>query len=425
MAQTVQVGNLRVGMFVHLDVGWLAHPFPLSSFKIQSAEQIETIRRLGLDSLRWVPEKSDLPPPDVPSDPAAAAPARGAAAETPDQAAVRLRRAQLDAQRRQTRLTERQYAEAARDWRAAQDLVLDQPARARTHTEALTRALLDKMLAEGELCIRVLNGAAGDRATAHAMNVAVVSMLMGRFQGLGAVELQELGVGALMHDVGKLELPERARHVDEASGTDQLQAYRRHVELGVAHARRMGLSAGATQVLAQHHEMIDGSGFPGRLAGDGIAVAARIVALVNRFDNLCNPAVLARARTPHEALSLMFAQARSQFDAALLNGFIRMMGVYPAGSVVQLTDDRYALVVSVNPQRPLKPRVLVHDARVPLDEALVLDLETVPELGIRRSLRAAQLPTATLQYLAPRPRVAYYFEAGGAQPGEVAAESLS
>ena len=87
-----------------------------------------------------------------------------------------------------------------------------------------------------------------------------------------------------------------------------------------------------------------------------MSAAARIVALVNRYDNLCNPPVLAQALTPHEALSLLFAQARSKFDASMLNSFIRMMGVYPAGSVVQLTDERYALVMSVNSTRPLKPQ---------------------------------------------------------------------
>jgi len=84
--------------------------------------------------------------------------------------------------------------------------------------------------------------------------------------------------------------------------------------------------------------------------------------------------------------------------------------VYPPGSAVQLTDDRYALVVGVNSMRPLKPRVMVHEAKVPRDEALVLDLESVPGLGIRRSVRPQQLPPASLEYLAPRPRVAYFFE---------------
>ena len=132
---------------------------------------------------------------------------------------------------------------------------------------------------------------------------------------------------------------------------------------------------------------------------------------MNRYDNLCNPHLTARAMTPHESLSLLFAQSKSKFDTAILGAFIKMMGVYPPGSTVQLTDDRFAMVVGVNSSRPLKPRVMVHEPRVPRDEALVLDLEITDGLGIRRSLRPQQLPETALAYLAPRPRVAYFFEA--------------
>jgi hypothetical protein len=134
-------------------------------------------------------------------------------------------------------------------------------------------------------------------------------------------------------------------------------------------------------VIAQHHEHADGSGFPAGLNSDRMTMAARIVALVNRYDNLCNPRLPARALTPHEALSLLFAQGRSKFDTSILGAFIKMMGVYPPGSTVQLTDDRYATVVAVNSSRPLKPSVLVHDPAVPREEALVLDLESAVGLG--------------------------------------------
>jgi hypothetical protein len=87
-----------------------------------------------------------------------------------------------------------------------------------------------------------------------------------------------------------------------------------------------------------------------------------------------------------------------------------MMGVYPPGSVVQLTDDRFALVTNVNSTRPLKPRVLVFDPLMPAEEALHLNLEQHADLGIRRSLRAQQLPDDALHYLAPQQRVIYFFE---------------
>jgi HD-GYP domain-containing protein (c-di-GMP phosphodiesterase class II) len=409
MSQTVAVQDLKVGMYIHLDLGWMAHPFPLSSFRITSVDQIATIRDLGLARVRWVPEKSE-PDPAVAAARAAASAAAAKATETPEQAEARRRRELLAAQRTDLALVERQYGEAGRAWRDAIDSVSARPGDARDKTQALTRALLDKMLVDGEMCIRLLTHGAGDRATAHALNVAVISLLMGRTFGMSADEMMDLGVGALMHDVGKLDIVDRVRHLDDAFTTAEVNAYREHVACGVVQGKRLGLTAGALLVLAQHHEHADGSGFPMRLGAERMSTGARIVALVNRYDNLCNPALLSRALTPHEALSMLFAQSRTKYDATILNAFIRMMGVYPAGSVVQLTDDRFAMVVGVNSTRPLKPRVLVHDARGAREDALLLDLEANPDLGIRRSPAPAKLPAAALEFLSPRPRVAYFFE---------------
>ena len=88
------------------------------------------------------------------------------------------------------------------------------------------------------------------------------------------------------------------------------------------------------------------------------------------------------------------------------------MGVYPPGSVVQLSDERYALVVSVNAARPLKPCVMVFDPKVPRDEALLLDLQAEVVIGIRRSLHPRHLSGAALDYLSPRKRMSYFFERG-------------
>lgn len=421
MAGTIDIEQLRVGMFIHLDLSWMQHPFPVGSFRITHAQQIDKIRSLGLKRLRWSPDKSSAllddgaaAPPEACAD---ALPATTAAAsetpaptETAAQAAARERAAELAAQRAAAELCQNQFDEAGRAWRAAQDCVVARPEQARRDSETLTRALLDKMLGDGDMCIRLLSGNAGDSASAHAMNVTVIALLMGRTLGLGDDEMADLGLGALLHDVGKIELPERLRHADERYSKDELASYRSHVAHGVAHGKRMGLAPGALLVLAQHHELADGSGFPLHLKLERMSVAARIVSLVDRYDKLCNPPALVQAHTPHEALSLLFSQARSQFDASLLNSFIRMMGVYPAGSVVQLTDERYALVVSVNSTRPLKPNVLVHDAALARDQALQLNLMELPDLGIRRSLKPAQLPHEALEFLAPRPRVTYFFE---------------
>ena len=356
--ESIDVAALRVGMFVYLDLGWMSHPFPLSSFRIANDEQIATIRALGLKRVRWSSQQSL--PDEAANDAASAAPPPSSAASPEVRARAELRQ-RLAGERAALQLCERQFAEAARDCKRATELVASQPAEAGTQAHKLSKALVDKMLGEQDLCIRLLTDAAGDKASAHALNVALISLLMGRTLGLPEADLLDLGVGALMHDIGKLDLPDRVRHREDYFSAAELRAYEEHVARGVAQARRMALSSGATLVIAQHHENADGTGFPLKLNTDRMTALSRTVALVNRYDNLCNPYVAARAMTPHESLSLLFAQSKSKFDAAILGVFIKMMGVYPLGSIVQLTDDRYAMVVGVNSSRPLKPRVLVHE----------------------------------------------------------------
>lgn len=401
----IAVDALKVGTFIHLDLGWMAHPFPLGSFRIASQGQIDTLRRLGLRSVRWCPERSAQPEPPAP-------PPVSAAAETPEQARQREQRAALAAQRAALRQCERQFAETVRALRAATELSASDPLRAGESTTALARELVPKLLGARELNIRLLAESAGERSATHAVNVALIALLMGRNFGLPEAELVELGVGAMLHDVGKLDLPSRLRWRDDGFNGVELERWREHVELGVERARAMGLGDTVLTIVAQHHEQADGSGFPQRLNVDRMSAAARIVALVDRFDSLCNPLRPGDALTPHEALSQMFAKSQHQFDTTMLSAFIRMMGIYPPGSAVQLTDGRYALVVSVNSTRPLKPWLQVYDAAASdEDESPLLDLQQMPGLGIRRSLKPMELPRPVLRQLAPRSRLSFGFEA--------------
>ena len=425
---TIAVADLRVGMHVHLEGGWLSHPFARSSFRITQTQQIETLRGLKFARVRWSPELSELgdaggagrigeggsatpgtcADAEAPthSEAAAKAPVRAAA-----NAAPAARRAAALAGHRQTqRQCEQHFAEATAAWRQLGGALAGEPAAAAAAAGALAGSLTDKLITDGEVGIRLLPTAGNDRAAAHALNVTVAAMLLARALGLPREDLHALALGALLHDVGKLEMPERVRHPEAGGSNAETQAYREHVARGLAVARRMALPEAALAVIAQHHEHADASGFPQRIAGDRITLASRIVAIVNRYDNLCNPATRTPPLTPHEAVAMLFAHGRSSYDAAVLNAFIRMMGVYPAGSLVQLTDERYAMVVAVNSSRPLKPRVLVYEAGVPRNEALLVDLDLEPDVGIRRSLVAAKMPGAALQYLDPRPRVAYFFE---------------
>lgn len=410
---TLPVAALRVGVYVHLDLGWMDHPFPFGSFKISSQQQIDTIRQLGLSTVRWDPSKSQPATEEPAANPVSTASRPGSAQDADtatEQAAQRERQATMRAQRQALQQCERRYAEGARAYRTILETAAQQPQTARQACEQMVSGMVADLLNDAESAIRLLSEHQGDRASLHAMNVTVLSLLLGKAMALPTDALEALGQAALLHDIGKSDLPDRVRHRDDSFTAAHHKLYQAHVGHSVAQAKQLGLPALALLTISQHHEMADGSGFPLGCGADKLAATSRILALINRYDGLCNPPNPLKALTPHEALSHLFAAQKARFEANTLSAFIRMMGVYPPGSLVQLTDGRYALVASVNSSRPLKPRVLVHDRGASRDDALLLDLQDSPSLGIQRSLKADQLPRASLDFLAPRQRVCYYFE---------------
>ena len=427
----IDVARLRRGLFIQLDLGWMDHPFPKGSFKIVSDDQIKTILSLGVAQVRYFPSQSDAPPdvsllagnePEVGDMWLIGSNAADAVQATLSEADTlrAQRRDRLAAQQRSLAVCERRFCETTQLYRRLVDQTSLRPLQMREESMAMVAGCVDDIVSEGESAIRLLSEALGERSAVHPVNVMVISLLLGKALGLPASALAELGLAALLHDLGKVQLAERLRYQDPGFSASELQVYQEHVEHSLAIGRRMGLSEDALRSIAQHHEMADGSGFPQGLMGANLSASGKILALVNRYDNLCNPPRMVNALTPHEALSLIFAQMKARFDTATLGAFIRMMGVYPPGSVVQLVNDGYAMVVSVNSARPLKPYVIVYDVSIPREEALMVDLEQAPELGIRRSLKPSQLPRAVQAYLAPRQRVAYFFErvASAAEPGK-------
>lgn len=409
----IDPGQLRIGMYVQLDIGWMHHPFPVSRFRIVSADQITTLRGLGLTKVRYFPDKSDLgpdesaPPTEAEARPPEPAPS---SVEAPETSLAAQRRDHLRIQNHILAVCNQRFGEATQQYKSLERAVAGQPAQARHHGEALVSGCLRDLLHNGDSVIRLLSEGVGEASALHPVNVMVVSLLLGRALGMKGSELHELGMAALLHDLGKLSIPAGLAQPAPSLTPAERERYESHVGHSVALAQHMDLSEAVLIAIAQHHEMVDGSGFPLHLLGEDMRRAGKILALVNHYDRMCNPVGGTEAMTPHEALSVIFAQLKACFDSVVLGAFIRMMGVYPPGSVVQLVNDRYAIVVSVNSSRPLRPKVIVHDSRVPKDEAPVLDLETVPELGIRRSLKPSQLPRDALDYLSPRKRICYFFE---------------
>lgn len=406
----IDVAELRIGHFVFLDMGWINHPFPLSAFRIESSRTLDTLRALGVNKLRVSREKSDPGSlTDGRAEPRPAClPEQGAQlAEAPDASGEQ---DALSRQRASLQQCERQFSQAADTYRRIAKLVHADPVAARESSEALVEGIATQLQGLPEASIRLLSGKAGEKNALHAVNVTVLSLLLGRACGVDALTLRDIGLGAFLHDLGKVELPDRLRHQDQCQSAAELQLYREHVDFGVDMARRMGVTPGALLVIGQHHECADGSGYPLHVDNSRIQKASCVVSLVNAYDNLCNPSAAVQALTPHAALAHLYSRTKSKFDAIVLQRFVRLMGAYPPGSAVELNDGRHALVVAINSTQPLKPRVMVHDPAIPPENAMVLDLQEHAGLFIQRSMSPLELPKAAIEYLSPPPRVSYYFE---------------
>lgn len=473
----ITADQLRIGVYVYLDVGWMDHPFSFNNFKIRSDDQIRTIRSLGLKKLRWDPARSDARPtpaakpaadapgeapaadiaedlaggetPILPADdielsvPADAAPAPAvdidvaarrsaalaavaddglAAMETANKAAMaakQVRAERLREHRAQIARVQEAFVSAAATVRAINKNIFSKPKETVVQSEQLVRQMVDTFLAAPEVAIQVMSEKPGEEVYLHAINVSVLAMMMGRELGLETERMNMLGVGCLFHDIGLSDVPGKILTKIEPLTRVEREIREMHCGYGVDIAKRIGLAPAVQTIIEQHHEFQDGSGYPKRLKGEAIDLLARIVVIANHYDNLCNPVNLATALTPHEALSQMFAQQRQRFDPKLLQIFIRCLGVFPPGTVVRLSNDVVGLVVSINAARPLKPNVVIYDADVPKHDAIIVDLEAEPEISISQAIRPAQLSRPIFDYLSPRKRVSYYFDADAGKPPAV------
>lgn len=407
--------QLCVGLFVHLDLGWMDHPFTFSSFKIKTQDQITTIRRLGLKRIRYEPAKSDAKPAPVPPEPINAPVPEVVAEPQPaiDEQLINEKKErveQLNRIKNELHEVEQKFQKAAQSVKNIARNVHARPKEAHDEADKLIGQMVETMLAKGDVMVHAMNDKLGEDAYFHSLNVTVLSLMLAKVLELDMEQVHQLGMGAMFHDIGKTDIPQKITLKTEPLNKAEQSFFEMHCDYGLKIAEKVGLSKAALAIVMQHHEHHDGSGYPNKLVGKQISTLAGIVAIVNTYDNLCNPLSIANALTPHEALSQMFALKRGKFDEAPLKAFIRCLGVYPPGSIVQLSNDMLGLAISVNPSKPLKPNVLVYDPEIPKDEAVIVNLANETELNITKSLRPNQLPREVYQYLSPRKRVTYYFD---------------
>jgi hypothetical protein len=166
------------------------------------------------------------------------------------------------------------------------------------------------------------------------------------------------------------------------------------------------------RAVKEHHEHCNGTGYPVGLKGENISKMARIIAIVDSYDNLCNNQNLEKRMTPYEVLSHMYTKQQNQIDIDLFSAFIRSMGIYPPGTVVQLSNGEIGIVITINPNNPLKPSLLLYDPSIPREQALICEMEENEDIAIEKSIRVDELPDEVRFYLSATSNVTYFMGKG-------------
>lgn len=199
-----------------------------------------------------------------------------------------------------------------------------------------------------------------NRLFIHSLNVCILSIVIGNNMGLQRAQLTDLAIGALFHDLGKIEIPESALKEEEQEIPKQLSQDEKHTWRGYKRLRKKNeISIVSAHCALQHHEHINGSGFPRGLHGDEIHPFAKIVAVANLFDNLIAGKDDRKPMLPHLATEYLMSQAGKTLEHEIVIQFLRSVAVYPTGVSVKLDNGLTGMIVGQHKGLPARPVVRV------------------------------------------------------------------
>ncbi|HHG3162964.1 HD-GYP domain-containing protein [Vibrio parahaemolyticus] len=407
------VDRIQPGLHIRLPLKWNDHPFLLNSFKIKDQEQIEMIRHLGVKFVYFNPEQSDaapLPVNQIQTD-------STTSNESLDLETQKLwqekqkRIEKLSAYRRRVIQCEKEFERSLARMRSVMTKIRNRPTAAVDEAQLLIEDIVEKLMCDDNVTLHLMNGKNEfEDIYFHSLNVAVIAMMIGRAKGYSAKQLKELSFAALFHDMGKIKIPTAILRKQVPLTEPETNYLKLHTKYGLDLANQIeGFPEPAKTVIAQHHELRDGSGYPEGLKGDEIDELAQIVIVANAFDNLCHTPIASEQKIPYTALSHLYKNCKHVYKEENLNILIKFMGVFPPGTVVQLSNNMVGLVISVNASNLLFPNVLVYDPSVPRTQAPIIELAS-KDLRIVNAIHPSKLPDKIKEYLNPRSRISYFFD---------------
>jgi putative nucleotidyltransferase with HDIG domain len=368
MLKSIATEQLRLGMYVHSIPGaWINHPFWRKSFKLDSVEDLQTLRASPIREILIDTAKGrDVAPPgldeeapatldgkDAPDSAAAPAPSapavhpsapRQATART-DTAVERERAAKIISSSKSTVL--HMFSEArmgkAVDIKDAADLVSEITASVSRNTDALISLARLKT--------------ADDYTYMHSVAVCAMMISLATQLGMSHADIKQAGMAGLLHDVGKMAVPLDILNKPAKLTEEEFASIRSHTVAGHSMLKQIdGMSQAALDVALHHHEKVDGSGYPFNLKSDQISVMAKMGAVCDVYDAITSNRPYKAGWDPARSIRHMAGSA-GHFDPTAIEAFVKAIGIYPTGSCVLMQSGKLAVVVDQRPGQLLTPRV--------------------------------------------------------------------
>ena len=193
----------------------------------------------------------------------------------------------------------------------------------------------------------------------HAINCAVLICGFSLYLGFKKNTVQELTLGALIHDIGTAKVARAILEKPDKLTKNEMSVVQKHVLWGMEMAKREGFSSPIlTDMLVNHHERLDGSGYPRGIAGDKISKLSRITAIVDVYDAMTGDRPHKKGMLP-QAVFRHLLNEKNKFDVDIVQQFIKYLGIHPVGSLVELSNEKIAIVIEGNRTDPLKPKIKV------------------------------------------------------------------